>query len=219
MGRKIFVSYKHTDGQVQPNGYGCTARAYVNHLIDIFEGDEIYKGEGNEDLSEFKNETIRTRLKDRIHDSSITIVLISPGMKDPYLPESDQWIPWEISYSLKEITRNDRVSHPNAILAVVLPDMIGSYTYYLEDNTCPLCNCWTYKTGILFQILRKNMFNIKEPTFNGCRNHPANTIFLGEFSYILSVRWDEFVSNRNSYIERAVAICNNMKSYNVVKEA
>ena len=218
MPRKIFVSYKHTDGQVQPNRYGRTARAYVDHLIDVFEGDEIYKGEGDEDLSRFKDDTIKTKLKDKIHDSSITIVLISPDMKELYKLESDQWIPWEISYSLKEITRNDRVSHPNAILAVVLPDMIGSYTYYLKDNTCPLCNCRIYNTGILFQILRKNMFNIKKPTFNGCRNHPVNAIFSGEFSYILSVRWDEFVSNKDSYIERAVAICNNIKFYNVVKE-
>ncbi len=55
MGRKIFVSYKHSDSSVQYlSGYGKTARAYVDHLIENGLDDEIYKGEGNEDLTEFK---------------------------------------------------------------------------------------------------------------------------------------------------------------------
>ena len=155
MARKIFVSYKHSDNSVKSlNGQG-TARAYVDKLIELFEDDEIYKGEGNEDLSDFKDETIAGHLKDKIYDSSLTLVLISPQMKEGYQKESDQWIPWEVAYSLKEITRSDRTSRTNAILAVVLPDWNSSYSYYLEENTCPHCHCRTLHTE---RDLRCNAF-------------------------------------------------------------
>ena len=134
MGRKIFVSYKHNDSNVMNLArYEGTARAYVDYLTDKTLKGDVYKGEGDEDLSKFKDDTIKNRLKNNLHDSSITIVLISPNMKAPYQAESDQFIPWEISYSLKEIPRNGKLSHSNGILAVVLPDRNGSYQYMLDD--------------------------------------------------------------------------------------
>lgn len=218
MARKIFVTYKHSDNSVYPiNGYS-TARAYVDYLIELFKGDEIYKGEGNEDLSKFKDETIATHLKDKIYDSSITIVLISPNMKEQLKPESDQWIPWEVAYSLKQITRNGRISQSNAVLAVVLPDWSLTYHYFLLENSCPYCNSTTYKTGTLFQILRENMFNVKTPTFNNCTNHSRTSpVYTGNFSYIPSVRWDRFVSNKESYLNNVETIRDNIDQYNVSK--
>lgn len=218
MPRKIFVSYKHSDYSVAPLSLITTARNYVDKIIEIFDGEEIYKGEGNEDLSDFKDETIATHLKDKIYDSSITLILISPNMKELYKKESDQWIPWEISYSLKEISRSGRTSRTNGILAIVLPDPSFSYSYFLEENTCSLCHCRTLHADKLFPILRDNMFNIKDPEFNNCSNHMvSNPVYMGLSSYIHSVKWSDFIENKEKYLRIAEDIRDKKGDYNIKK--
>ena len=66
-------------------------------------------------------------------------------MKEPYRRERSQWIPWEISYSLRLTPRGSQTSQRNAVLAVVLPDKYGQYEY---------CSSMT-----LFSILEANIVN------------------------------------------------------------
>jgi hypothetical protein len=221
MGKKIFISYKYADDQVQNIGlrYSTKVRDYVDVLQGLLDyHDHINKGENDgESLANFKDSTISSRLRNKIYDSSITIVLISPGMKEPYL-DSDQWIPWEISYSLKEHTRDDRTSRSNAILAVVLPDQNGSYEYYIKEKSCPYCNCRTLSTFKLFTILKENMFNAKNPSLNSCLNHGTDSkVYTGESSYIKSVKWDDFCIDANKYINSSIAINQNIENYRIVK--
>jgi len=222
MGKKIFVSYKFKDENVYPiNHFGITTvRTYVDKLENYFDStDNIYKGESNdEDLSNFADETIWSKLKDRIYDSSLTIVMISPNMKESNRYDKSQWIPWEVSYSLKEMNRNDRVSRSNAMLAIVIPDKNNLYDYFLKENSCFNCNCITYLTNTLFNILAKNMFNQEEKTKFNCSTSSNSIIYTGEHSYIKVVKWSDFINNPNYYIDKAIEIKNNIADYIIQKD-
>ena len=222
MGKKIFVSYKYSDDKVLslPNVFGkTTARNYVDKIDEILESDDhIFKGEDDgQSLATLSDASIATKLGDKIFDSSITIVLISKGMKNVFLAERDQWMPWEISYSLSEQSRENKSSKTNAVLAVVLPDENGSYQYYIEENICNKCNCRILKTDFLFNILSKNMFNIKQPQFIDCANHTPQTIYSGYSSYIYSVKWDLFLEDYSYYLGLACNIKQNIQAYTIVK--
>lgn len=102
VGHKIFVSYKYADNDVQPllgEWESTTARSYVNKLESILsDAEHIYKGEHDgEDLSEFADETVWSELRNKIFDSTVTIILISPNMKE-FGEEKDQWIPQEVRF-------------------------------------------------------------------------------------------------------------------------
>ena len=188
MGRKIFVSYKYWDHNVEYlSGYSSSypkARDYVDWIENYFdnESDHIYKGEGNdEDLSDKSEDYIWRELKDRIYDSTVTIVLISPGMKELGKWERNQWIPWEISYSIREMTRGGYTSRSNAILAVVLPDRNESYDYQFSMNQ--------------FRILEENL----------------------DVGYITKCDWDSFKNNPEYYIDKAIKAKENTPSYKVRK--
>lgn len=225
MGKKIFVSYKYADSQVENLTIyeNSTVRDYVTKFEEILDpSDNIYKGESEgEDLSSLSEETIWKKLKDRIYDSSVTVVFISPGMKESWKAEKDQWIPWEISYSLKEVSRKNKngdavTSRSNAMVAVVLPDIYGSYSYYLESKNCCESGCTTHHTDKLFSIIRKNKFNLKDANKKTCDT--GSTIWYGEFSYIKAVKWSDFINNYSTYIDSACERQDNIDDYEICKE-
>ena len=218
MGKKIFISYKYADQDVAPlpGHYWTTVRSYVDELEYYFDRtDHIYKGESDdEDLSWLSEDAIWEKLKDRIYDSSVTIVMISPNMRERNKMDRSQWIPWEVSFSLKETTRNDQTSHTNAMLAIVLPDRYGSYDYYLTHENC---GSTTHHTDRLFDIIRKNKFNILHPNKHLCSQCGCYH-YYGNYSYIEAVKWCDFISNPNLYINKAVERKENKDSYNITKE-
>lgn len=217
MGHKIFVSYKHGDGQVKQipgrvvPQYGITtARSYVDILDVLFtQLGHICKAENSgESLKGRSEEWIASKLAERIYDSTVTVVLISKGMDDGSV-EKEQWIPWEVSYSLKENTRGGITSATNAMIAVVLPDENNSYDYFITDHDCWWCKSRTWHTYKIFNILGGNMFNRHEPRLVDCENPSCGKTNIhtgGDHSYIQPIKWDDFTSgyNVNNYVDLAL---------------
>lgn len=143
MGNKVFVSYKYKDEKVaklqdlfyeEVNGYmtfntrNTRVRDYVDKLQEKIGRDNINLGERDgESLENFSDEKIETLLKKRIRQCGVTIVIISKGMKEAVKLDKDQWIPWEISYSLRVVPTEGNTKQMNAVLGVVLPDETGTY--------------------------------------------------------------------------------------------
>lgn len=228
MGHKIFVSYKYADNDVKQISNDIwsidTVRTYVDKLSEYIAdtSDHIYKGENDgEDLSQLSEEAIWNKLKNRIYDSTLTIIMLSSGMREIYHDDKDQWIPWEISYSLKEISRKNINGDPitsssNALLAIIVPDRQGKYDYYTYRKNCCTDGCRFLNTGILFEIMRKNMFNLKSPNKKTCDDN--STVYYGDSSYITSVKWDDFIKDPEAYIQKAYDIQSNIELYDIRKE-
>lgn len=226
MGKKIFVSYKYKDvrvaklqdsfyeevnGQMIFNQRLTRVRDYVDLLQDKIGRDNINLGERDgESLEDFSDEKIETLLKQRIRQCSVTIVMISKGMNDGK-SEREQWIPWEISYSLRVVTTAGNNKQMNAVLGVVLPDETGNYNWYYTSN--PNCNSITHHTSQLFKILQDNMFNILEKEFRECNGTQIHT--KDEPSLIKTVNWDNFMNSNdyNYYIGKAIEIKDDVDSY------
>lgn len=228
MAKKVFISYKYADTQVAKldNSYyekvdgrvifntrPTRARDYVDKLQEKIGVEHINLGEKDgESLADFSDKYIETSLKSKIRQCSITLVLISKGMKTAE-HENDQWIPWEVSYSLRTVPTGGNTKQMNAILGIVLPDETGTYDWYFDYKAD--CNCTTNYTGKLFKILKDNTFNIIDKKFRECG---GRQIYINdEPSFFKTVKWNDFMNgnNYNNYLEKAIEIKNNKDAYDV----
>ena len=109
MARKTFISYKYSD---VVEGKSNNLRDRI--IAKLGDASRFYRGENgySQDLSSRSANYIQTKLKDMIRDTSVTIVILSPNMK------FSNWMNWEISYSLTEITRENRTSLTNGVVYI-----------------------------------------------------------------------------------------------------
>lgn len=220
---KIFVSYKYSDPNVEQipvhivEDLGYTSpRSYVDIIDENLSAlGHICKAEkSGESLEGLSDDQIAEKLSDRIYDSTVTIVLLSKGM-DNGSNQKNQWIPWEVSYSLTENNRGGRVSATNAMIAVVLPDENGSYDYFVEQKPC-LCTIW--KNESIFPVIGLHMFNRCNPKIGSCPFSICDSkdVHTGEdHSYIQPVRWKSFINEPDYYIKLALERLKNKDDYNV----
>ncbi|HDK8984911.1 TPA: TIR domain-containing protein, partial [Staphylococcus aureus] len=89
MARKTFISYKYSE-----------AKDLRDKIVEsLGEDAKYYQGETSDspDMSDRITEYIKKELKNKIYSTSVTIVVISPNMKE------SNWIDWEIEYSVKQM--------------------------------------------------------------------------------------------------------------------
>ena len=144
MAHKTFISYKYSE-----------SRELRDKIIKALGEDATYyKGENvdSKDMTDFKRETIKKNLADMMYGTSVTIVILSPDMRE------SEWIGWEVSYCLKKIKRKDRESQRNGVVAVI-KKVNGSYSWfkYSEDGSTKYC------MNKIQDIIADNHFNSKPP--------------------------------------------------------
>ncbi len=186
MAHKTFISYKYSE-----------ARNLRNSIIDALGDDAIYyQGETSisPDLSDTSTENIKRNLTDMMYDTSVTIVNISPNMKN------SNWIDWEIEYSLKNITRKGRTSHTNGVVGVIMK-FNGGYSWLKTTSTNgDGCTSSSYDESKVYSIINNNRFN-QNPKKYSCDICKTVNALTG--SYIAYVEEETFLSDPQKYIDNA----------------
>ncbi len=200
MARKIFISYKYSESQ-----------KLRDQIIEALGDDaSFYQGEtaDSPDLTDTTTENIKKVLKDMMYNTSVTIVIVSPNIKE------SKWIDWEIEYSLKEITRENRTSRANGIVGVI-KKVNGSYNWLVDTTEySDGCKPRTFKDSLLYDIINKNRFN-QEPPVYSCES--CKTVDKLTGSYISLIDQEEFLADPNKYIENAYIKATDIESYKICK--
>lgn len=186
MAHKTFISYKYSE-----------ARDLRDRIIEALKEDAAYyQGETSDspDLTDTSTENIKKNLTDMMYGTSVTILIISPNMKD------SKWIDWEIEYCLKNTTRKDRTSHTNGVVGVIMK-VNGNYDWfkYSTDNDDG-CSVWNYRLEKVYNIIKNNRGN-QNPKKYSCPNCKCIDALTG--SYIAFVEEDTFIKNPKKYIDNA----------------
>lgn len=201
MARKTFISYKYSE-----------ASKLRDEILDALGDDATYyQGETAEspDLTDTSTENIKRILRDMMYDTSVTIVIISPNVI------LSKWIDWEIEYSLKEITRNERTSKINGVVGVI-QEHYGNYDWFVTtSNKTDGCNVRTYDTSKLYDIINNNRYNRKVTKYACDRCQSFDQL---DGSYISLIDANKFLNNPGNYIENAYKKSENSDDFNLCRQ-
>lgn len=197
MAKKTFISYKFSEAQDTRD-----------KIIDALGNDaEFYMGETSEspDLSDEKAEAIKEVLKDMIHGTSVTMVVISPNMLQ------SNWVDWEIKYSLRETTRRDKTSRRNGVVGIV-QKINGGYDWLTSKNYCNhnSKNNSYHDNSRMHAVIHINRFNQKPMVYicDSCK-----TVDRLTGSYVSLVPEEDFLQNPSKYIDNAWDKSQNINGY------
>lgn len=186
MAHRTFISYKYSEAQ-----------DLRDRIIDALGQDaDYYMGETSDspDLTDTSTENIKKNLTDMMFGTSVTIVILSPHMKE------SKWIDWEIEYCLRKYKRKDRTSHTNGVVGVIMK-VNGSYDWLkYKVKKSDGCTVMAYNSDKLYSIINNNRYNQDPPKYS-CNICKCVNYLTG--SYISFVEEDKFLDNPQMYINNA----------------
>ena len=202
MAHKTFISYKWSE-----------ARDLRDKIINALGVDATYyKGETSisPDLTDTSTENIKKNLKDMMYDTSVTIVILSPKMKE------SNWIDWEVEYCLKNIGRKGRTSHMNGLVGVIMKTAEDYSWFEKTEINYHGDLVVSYEMDKIFDIISQNHFN-SDPQQWHCDKCRTYDQLNG--SYIAFIEEEEFLSAPLRYINNAYDKSeNDGRGYLLIKE-
>lgn len=186
MKHKTFISYKFDEAKELRDRIIAKMGEYASY----------YQGETSEspDLTDTSTENIKRVLKNMMYDTTVTIVIISPRMKE------SKWIDWEIEYCLRNYSRKNRTSHTNGVVGIIMK-YNGGYSWFKKNSTnCHNTSTVSYDSSYLFPIIYNNHFNSNPKQWH-CDECKTYDWLNG--SYIAYIEEETFLANPIEYIDNA----------------
>ena len=204
MATKVFISFRFNDG-----------KEIKDELVELFdESTEVINRSEDVDRSQMSDESIQDYLYDKLKDTSVTIVLLTPKAVDynkNFWGEYDDWLYDELRYSLEDRTNN----RTSGVVAVYTDD--AKDKLFTEDNHYCYCCQQNQPCKILKDfdnLARKNMLNIK----SNFKKDPCNNLYSDEYdSYISLVSLENFTGNYKKYIDNAKEKRNRLEEFEIKK--
>lgn len=177
---KCFISFK-----TQNTKY----KEYIQNNLNI---DMIDKSLNEPIKSEDEDYIMRKIREDYLSDSTVTICLIGKYSAENSFLQNQAYIKRELQASLYNGENNTR----NGVLGVVLPEMTNSI--YKGQYACSTCGENHNHVKV------DNDTTIREFNYNYYLPNPENNCCWTEDDrYCVLVKWDDFCSDPEKYIEKA----------------
>lgn len=192
--KKVFISFRFSDGE--------SIKEKVAEKLEE-KGIIINKSE-DKDRSDMTDETIKKYLYEKIGDSSITIVILTPKAIN-YSKKSnviDDWLYDELRYSLEDREGN----RTSGAIALYTDEAKDSLIEEKDDTTI---------IKDFDNLVRKNMFNVKS---SYKQNQEENSYDRNYDHYISLISVTSFLSNPEKYLDICSEKRDNLDHYNIVKK-
>lgn len=179
MGHKCFISFKTED---------IDYKNYIQNNLDVDMIDKSLNDPINSDDEDYIMRKIRT---DYLSDSTVSIFIIGQYSAENSWLQNQRFIKRELQASLY----NGQGNTKSGILGIVLPAMYD--TIFKGSYTCSACGSTHTYIGI------NDTTVIKEFSYNYYIPQDGKCSWNEDERYCILVKWDEFISNPNFYIDLA----------------